>query len=41
LLDGTPPTARIHLSGCEKCCGADAAHVVVADEGGAFRIGAR
>jgi precorrin-3B synthase len=41
LLDGAPPTARIHLSGCEKRCGADADHVVVADEDGRFRVGAR
>ena len=41
LLDGPRPTARIHLSGCEKRCGADAGHVVVADEDGAFRIGLR
>ena len=39
LLDGL--TSRIHLSGCEKRCGAGAEHVVVADEGGAFRIGVR
>jgi precorrin-3B synthase len=41
LLDGAPPTARIHLSGCEKRCGADADHVVVADGDGRFRVGTR
>jgi precorrin-3B synthase len=34
-------TARTHLSGCEKRCGAGTGHVVVAGEDGAFRIGVR
>lgn len=33
-------TRRIHLSGCEKRCGADAEHVVVAADDGTFEIGA-
>jgi precorrin-3B synthase len=37
LLDGpTPITSRIHLSGCEKRCGANAEVVLVADEHGNF-----
>jgi precorrin-3B synthase len=37
LLDGpTPITARVHLSGCEKRCGANAEVVLVADEHGRF-----
>jgi len=37
LLDGpTPITTRVHLSGCEKRCGANAAVVLVADEHGNF-----
>lgn len=31
---------RIHLSGCEKCCGANAGRVVVAADDGTFEIGA-
>jgi precorrin-3B synthase len=37
LLAGpTPITARVHLSGCEKRCGANAEVVLVADEHGSF-----
>jgi precorrin-3B synthase len=37
LLDGpTPITTRVHLSGCEKRCGANAEVVLVADEHGDF-----
>jgi precorrin-3B synthase len=37
LLDGpTPLTSRVHLSGCEKRCGANAEVVLVADEHGLF-----
>jgi precorrin-3B synthase len=32
----TPITSRVHLSGCEKCCGANADVVLVADEHGNF-----
>lgn len=32
---------RVHLSGCEKCCGASAERVVVAADDGTFEIGAR
>jgi precorrin-3B synthase len=40
LLDGsTPITSRIHLSGCEKRCGANADVVLVADEHGRFGTG--
>jgi precorrin-3B synthase len=39
LLDGpTPPTRRVHLSGCEKRCGANADRVLVADERGSFDL---
>jgi precorrin-3B synthase len=42
LLDGpTPITARVHLSGCEKRCGANAEVVLVADEHGDFETGWR
>jgi precorrin-3B synthase len=41
LLHGGGLTSRIHFSGCEKRCGADADHVVVAGEDGELRIGAR
>jgi precorrin-3B synthase len=42
LLDGsTPITSRVHLSGCEKRCGADADVVLVADEHGRFGTGWR
>ncbi len=41
LLDAPGPlTGRIHLSGCEKRCGANAERVVVADDNGTFEIGA-
>lgn len=37
LLDGaTPPARRVHLSGCEKRCGANSDNVLVADERGSF-----
>jgi precorrin-3B synthase len=40
LLDGsTPVTSRVHLSGCEKRCGANAEVVLVADEHGRFGTG--
>jgi precorrin-3B synthase len=40
LLDGsTPITSRVHLSGCEKRCGANAEVVLVADEHGRFGTG--
>ena len=42
LLDGpTPITSRVHLSGCEKRCGANAAVVLVADEHGNFETAMR
>ena len=38
LLDGSSPiTTTIHLSGCEKRCGADAERVMVANDRGLFR----
>lgn len=41
LLDAPGPlTGRIHLSGCEKRCGANAERVVVAADDGTFEIGA-
>lgn len=41
LLDTPSPlTGRIHLSGCEKRCGANAERVVVAADDGTFEIGA-
>ena len=41
LLDAPGPlTGRIHLSGCEKRCGANAERVVVAADNGTFEIGA-
>lgn len=41
LLDSAHPLiGRIHLSGCEKRCGANAERVVVADDNGTFEIGA-
>ncbi|MPY95097.1 MAG: precorrin-3B synthase [Acidimicrobiia bacterium] len=41
LLDAPGPlNGRIHLSGCEKRCGANAERVVVAADDGTFEIGA-
>jgi precorrin-3B synthase len=42
LLDGPIPiTSRVHLSGCEKRCGANAEVILVADEHGNFGTGWR